>query len=172
MEKFFSVSFDKSSVEAPRSFVDALTNAEADDRTTFRTFTEKADAVYRSRGKATVKPVLAPGGGVKVDLQRTFKDKLPVVKREKDVDILWQRLNSEIFFSIDRENRLLAINSMYRAAILGGRKGSRGDAPLVKILLLLLVNDIFKSERESSIARATLAAYQEIFVAAAKAEER
>jgi hypothetical protein len=43
---------------------------------------------------------------------------------------------------------------------------------MVKVLLYLLVNDMFRTQRESAVERATLDAYQSILVAAAKCENR
>jgi len=168
LESVFSVRFNKSGVDAPRSFVDALEKAKADDGTTFPQYLERAEAVYRTRGPATIKPVIPPSGGVRSALRRTIRDALPVSDDGKDIDIVWEILDEDTFFTIDRDNRLLSINSLYRKALTGGRRAKPGDAQVLKLLLLLLVNDMFRSERESAVARATLAALQEVLVTAAK----
>jgi hypothetical protein len=99
-------------------------------------------------------------------VRKVFTRYFPVIPRD-EVTIRWERLPADEFFEIDRENRVLVLNSVYRKAVLRGRAGSKADAPLVKSLLFLLLNDTFQTQRESAIERSTLAAYQAVLVAAA-----
>jgi hypothetical protein len=62
------------------------------------------------------------------------------------------------------------LNSAYRRVVLGDRAASKADAPIVKSLLFLLVNDMFRTQRESAVERTTIAAYQAVLVAAARDE--
>lgn len=172
LESFFSVRFSKSGVDAPRSFVDALESAAADDGTRFGAFIERAIDVYRTRGEARLKPVVPPGSGIRAEVQRAVRDSLPVIPRDDDVEVRWEPLPADRFFRIDRDDRVLILNSRYRKAVLGGRRASAADAPLAKVLLYLLVNDMFRTQRESAIERRTVEAYQAILVAAARCEQR
>ncbi len=62
------------------------------------------------------------------------------------------------------------LNSIYRRAVLGGRAASKADAPLVKSLLVLLLNDMFRTQRESAVEKAAIAAYQAVLVSAVRSE--
>ena len=172
LESFFSIRFSKSGVDAPRSFVDALEAATADDGTTFKSYIDRAIEVYRTKGEAKLKPVVPPGNGLRAEVQRAVRDTLPVIPRDDEIEVRWESLPTDRFFEIDRDARVLVLNSKYRKAVLGDRRASGADAPLAKVLLYLLVNDSFRTQRESAIERATLDAYQTILVAAARCERR
>lgn len=172
LERFFSVRFNKSGVDAPRSFVDALEVATADDGTKFLAFIERAIEVYRTRSEAKLKPVVPPGAGIHAEVKRAVRQNLPVIPRDDEVDVIWGPLPWDQFFEIDRDERILLLNSKYRKAVLGGRRASAADAPLTKALLYLLVNDMLRTQRESAIERETVKAYQAILVAAASRELR
>jgi hypothetical protein len=172
LESFFSVRFNKSGVDAPRSFVDSLEKSTADDGTTFSAFIERAIEVYRRKGEPQLRPIVPPGAGIRAEVQRAVRGHFPIIPRDAEVEIGWEVLPSDEFFRIDRERRILILNSLYRRAVLGNRRASAADAPLAKVLLYLLVNDSFRTQRESAVERETLNAYQAILVAAARCEER
>lgn len=167
---FFSVRFSKSAIDAPRSFVDAVGNATAADGTTFKTYIEKAVSVYRTRSEARIRPVVPLGRGVRSEVRRAVRANLPSIPKDDPIDIAWKRLPADQFFQIDRNDRRLILNSRFRKAVLGGKRASSADAPLVKTLLFLLVNNTFATQRESAVERARLDAYQAVFVEAARFE--
>jgi hypothetical protein len=82
----------------------------------------------------------------------------------------WQRLSNEKFFEIDQESHVLLLNQHYRAALLGGRTGSLNDAPMVKSLIYLLMQDAFRHERIGSRLKDNIELWQSVLVAAARAE--
>ena len=172
LEGFFSVRFSKSGVDAPRSFVDALETTVADDGTRFSEFVEQAIEVYRTKGDPKIKPVVPPGAGFRAELRRAVLANLPVIPRDDEVDVGWEVLPAEQFFKIDRDNRVLVLNARYRKAVLGSRPASGADAPITKVLLYLLINDMFRTEKVSAIERKTLAAYETILVTAARCEQQ
>jgi hypothetical protein len=169
LEAFFSIRFNKNGVDAPLSFVSAVQSATSDDGTTFAAYIDRAIEVYRTKSSAKMKPIVPPGPGLRTEVRRVITRYFPVIPRE-EVTIRWERLPADEFFEIDRENRVLVLNSVYRKAVLRGRAGSKADAPLVKSLLFLLLNDTFQTQRESAVERSTLAAYQAVLVAAARDE--
>jgi len=170
LEGFFSIRFSKSGVDAPVSFVTAVQAANSDDGMTFAAYIDRAIDVYRTKSSSTMRPVVPPGPGLRADVRKVIRNSFPVIPRDEEVTIRWGRLPADSFFEIDRENRVLTLNSAYRKAVLGSRAASKSDAALVKSLLFLLLNNMFRTQRESAIERATLAAYQAVLVSAVRGE--
>jgi hypothetical protein len=170
LENFFSIRFSKSGVDAPLSFVNAVQSATSTDGTGFADYIDRAIDVYRMKASPTLKPVLPAGPGLKAGVRKAIRDHLPVIPREEEIVVQWERLPPDQFFEIDRDERVLVLNSIYRRAVLGGRVASKADAPLVKSLLFLLVNDMFRTQRESTVEKATIAAYQAVLVSAVRSE--
>ena len=171
-EKFFSVRFNKHGVDAPRSFVDAAELASNRGGSTFHRYLEDAIRVYRSRAEAKLPSVVPPGHGIRAEVRREIRGQFPVPPKEKEVDIVWRQLPASRLFRVDREKPELVLNARYRTALNGNRKASAADAPVFKVLLYLLLNKTFKTQRESKIERATLHAYEKIILSALQAEQR
>jgi hypothetical protein len=170
LEAFFSIRFSKSGVDAPLSFVNAVQVATSDDGTSFAAYIDRAIDVYRAKSSSAMKPVVPPGPGLRSDLRKVVRNNFPVIPRDDEVTIRWGRLPADKFFEIDRENRVLVLNSVYRRVVLGDRAASKADAPIVKALLFLLLNDMFRTQRESAVEKSTIAAYQAVLVSAARGE--
>jgi hypothetical protein len=170
LEKFFSIRFSKSGVDSPLSFVSAVQSATCTDGTTFADYIDRAIEVYRARARPALRPIIPPGAGLSVGVRKAVRNNFPVIPREEEIIIKWERLPPDQFFEIDRDERVLVLNSIYRRAVLAGRAASRADAPLVKSLLFLLVNDMFRTQRESAVEKAIIAAYQAVLVSAARSE--
>ncbi|MFC6538068.1 hypothetical protein ACFQES_14945 [Nonomuraea salmonea] len=92
-------------------------------------------------------------------------------ENDHPLDVRWKRLGSENFFEVDREQRTLWINEVYRSALLGNRRGGLNDAPLVKALLYLQFEEMFQGERLGPKDKDNLELWQEILTAAAKSEK-
>ena len=75
---------------------------------------------------------------------------------------------SNDFFEIDRDNRTLWLNLKYRGEATGERH-SINDAPLLKALLYLLMEDVFKGEFLGARDKDNIELWQEILTAAARA---
>ena len=170
LESFFSIRFSKSGVDAPLSFVAAVQSAASDDGTAFADYIDRAIDVYRAKSSPGLKPVLPPGPGLRATVRKAVQKNFPVTLREQEVAFRWKRLPLDLFFEVDREERVLVLNSSYRGAVLGDRAASGADAPIVKSLLYLLVNDMFRTQRESAVEKTLIAAYQAVLVSAARSE--
>jgi hypothetical protein len=170
LEGFFSIRFSKSGVDAPLSFVNAVQSATSDDGTSFAAYIDRAIDVYRAKSSSAMKPVVPPGPGLRSDVRKAVKNNFPVIPRDDEVTIRWERLPANKFFEIDRESHVLMLNSVYRRVVLGDRAASKADAPIVKALLFLLLNDMFRTQRESAVEKSTIAAYQAVLVSAARGE--
>jgi hypothetical protein len=167
-DSVFSVRFSKSGVDVPASFINSLRSAKSSDGTEFSAFIDQAQRVYRTRSKSKPKPILRPGSGfgnpVKDALEESF------VTNGRAVSIVWESLPLDQFFEMKPDDHRLVLNKRYRNAVLQGRRGSAADAPLVKSLLFLLVNELFRSRRQSAAQRELLDGYQAVLVAAARSQ--
>jgi transposase InsO family protein len=170
LEEFFSIRFSKSGVDAPLSFVSAVQAATSNDGTSFAAYIDRAIDIYRAKSNSTMKPVVPPGPGLGSNVRKAIKNNFPVIPRDDEVTIRWRKLPADSFFEIDRESRVLVLNSVYRRTVLGDRAASKADAPVVKALLFLLLNDMFRTQRESAVERSTIAAYQAVLVSAVRSE--
>jgi hypothetical protein len=167
-DTLFQLTVKKSGVEVPQSFFSALPNAVSSDGTTWPKYLEAAERVYRTSAKAEKVPRLAPGRGLPARLQKAVGKALAVGKRAEVFDILWKQLPKEQFFHIDHDESTLYLNQRYRSAVLGERASSLADAPLVKTLLFLLLQDHLEAERMGARLKDSQEAWQESLVAAAR----
>ncbi|GGR35286.1 ATP-binding protein [Streptomyces netropsis] len=169
----FRLTVKKAGVETSPDFITALEKATDPVGNPFTQYLGDAEAVYREARKrsGTVrKPVIGPGRGIAPEVRATIEEELPLMPGEEPISILWQKLNSNVFFELDRENRVVTLNNHYRQAILGGRSGTLNDAPLLKSLMYLMLHGIFEKEYSGSREKDNLQLWQSILVAAARSE--
>ncbi len=168
------IRFNKSGVEAPSSFADALLAARSvrDDRP-FSTFIDDATAVYRHSDNAapTLKAVLPPGRGIPSAVQKEIGNHFPL-QTSAPLEIIWEDLPESRFFRIDRDPRrpALKINKKFRRAILANRPATGTDAPVLKTLLYLLFQEHCSKMRVTGKDQAFLNTLNRILVRAAGSE--
>ncbi|MFI6867269.1 ATP-binding protein [Nocardia sp. NPDC050406] len=170
----FRLTVKKDGVEVSPEFIAAVDHAVDDEGVTFAQYMTVADRTYReARKRAGVerKPVIPPGKGIEPAVREAISEELPYLIGEEPITVQWRNLEGEIFFDIDREGRAILLNQRYRSAILGGRRGGLNDAPMIKSLLYLMLHEVFQRERAGSRERDTLALWQSVLVAAARAEQ-
>ncbi|MGC5412481.1 ATP-binding protein, partial [Streptomyces sp. DT225] len=97
------------------------------------------------------KAVLPAGKGIDPKLRRTLRDELPELEGEDPIAFRWDSLPSDVFFELDREQREVRLNKEYRQVLNGGRRGGLNDAPVIKSMLYLMVNEIFQKERVRAV---------------------
>ena len=117
-------------------------------------------------------PRLAPGRGFARHLRRAIEDEVPLLTSEEPLHIRWKRLHEDDFFEVDHPAKTLWLNAEYRNIINGERPGTLNDAPLVKALLFLLVEDVFNGEYLGARDRDNIDLWTEVLTAAVKAERR
>lgn len=135
----------------------------------------QAAAGEQKRGRARRRrpiEVVAPGTGVPVDVTRAYEDAMEYRTGEEPVDIRWGILPPDAVFHVDRERRELTLNTRYRAAVVGRRGLDPNDAPLVKTLLHLLLNDHFLGSYPGQREKREIEAWQSVLLAAVKEQER
>ena len=114
--------------------------------------------------------MIPPGKGFHPLVRRTIEDEVPLIDHEAPLGVRWTRFENDAFLEVDREERTLWINERYRGVVLGGRRGGLNDAPLVKALLYLLVENVYQGEYLGARDRDNIELWQEILTAAAKSE--
>ncbi|MET8651008.1 ATP-binding protein [Nocardia aurea] len=174
-DEVFRLSVKKEGVEATPEFVTALENAADHTGRLFTDYLADAQQTYREarkRAGLTRKAVIPPGRGFAPAITEAVEDELPILPGEVPIAVQWSKLADDVFFDIDRDNRMIALNRKFRTAILGGRRGSLNDAPVMKSMLYLLVHQLFESEFSGPRARDNIQLWQSILLAAARAEIR
>ncbi|WP_367140781.1 MULTISPECIES: ATP-binding protein [Streptomyces] len=169
----FRLTVKKSGVDTSPEFVEALEKATDVRGQPFTQYLTDADNVYREARKRSGterKPVIGPGRGLAPEVRSTIEEELPLLPLEEPISMLWQKLDTDLFFELDRENRLVVLNQHYRRAILGGRDGSLNDAPLLKSLMYLMLHRVFEKEYSGSREKDNLQLWQSILVSAARSE--
>jgi histidine kinase/DNA gyrase B/HSP90-like ATPase len=164
---------EKSRVIAGPEFTYLAEKAVAKDGTTFSTYMEEAEQAFRESRKRSAgrRRRIPPGRGFAPSLRRAISTEVPFTyDTDEPIDIRWKRLDEDDFFEIAWSERTLWLNERYRGTILGGRRGGLNDAPIVKALLYLLVEETFQGEHLGPRDKDNIRLWQEILTVAAKSE--
>jgi hypothetical protein len=114
--------------------------------------------------------VVPPGKGFDPHVRRAIARELPFLGGEEPIAIRWKGLGDDSFLQVDRETRTLWLNHRYREAVIGTARGSLNDAPLLKALLYLLTEEVFRGAYLGARDKDNLEMWQQILTAAAKTE--
>lgn len=169
----FSMNPEKSKLEAGPNFASLVLAARGPNEESFDTFLAEAEATYRrSRRRSRDRPkAIPPGRGFEPYLRDAIADELDFLEGEEAIEVRWAHFDNYLFFDIDRERRVLWLNLRYRRAVLGGRRGRLNDAPVVKALLYLLVEDLFRGQYLGARDKDNLEMWQQTLTAAALCED-
>ena len=175
MLKLFRMNAEKSRVIVSSEFTQLAENAVSEDATTFASYLDEAESVFRESRKRRRerRKMFPPGKGFARRLRKIIGQEVPLLE-DAPVDLRWKRFDAENddFFELDRSQRTLWLNERYRAVVLGGRRGGLNDAPLVKALLYLLMEEMFQGEWLGSKDKDNLELWQEILTAAVNSERQ
>jgi hypothetical protein len=178
----FALTVKKDGVQVTPAFARGLENAAAP--TSGHAFTEyirEAETTYREAAKRRTEvkrtAVIPPGKGIDPKLKRTLRDELPQLDGDDPITFAWARLDvpagvdsTELLFTIDHKERLVVLNKDYRHAFNGGRRGGSNDAPVLKSLLYLMLNEIFQKERVWANQTDKVALWNSVLITAVRAE--
>jgi histidine kinase/DNA gyrase B/HSP90-like ATPase len=169
----FSMNAEKTRVEPSAEF-NKMVQAASDGSASFVTYLEDARTTYReSQKRRRERPkILRPGRGFAERVRDAITEEFEFLSGEKPLSIRWGDLDDDTFFDIDREEMVIRLNKKYRSAIIGGNDSSLNDAPLVKALIYLLVQETFHGAFLGARARDNLSIWQSILTAAAQAEKK
>ncbi|AFA71242.1 putative ATP-binding protein [Gordonia polyisoprenivorans VH2] len=149
----------------------ALARACAADGTTLDSFREDATLAAKAAKKRTASPIEAPmpGNGIPVCVKDAFSEHTEP-NDSNPIDVRWRVLPDDRVYDIDVSGHRLILNAKYRKAIAGHRSLDTNDAPLVKSLLLLLLEDHFVGTGSGAKRKREEAAWQAILLAAVGAQ--
>jgi hypothetical protein len=168
----FRLKPEKTGIEPGPEFPRLLRSARSRDGATFDSFLADAEATYREarRRRSQRSAVFPPGKGFDPDVRKAIGAELRFVEGETPVEIRWSRLAGAEFFEIDRDERIVWLNERYRAALLGHRRGSLNDVPVLKALIYLLVEHVFHGQYFGSRDKDNIELWQAVLTSAALAE--
>jgi hypothetical protein len=168
----FTMNMEKNAVQPKPEFARAVEQARADDGTTFADYLSRAENTYRigNRRNTGRHEVVPPGTGLHPAVKRAIAGELVARSDREPVQIRWYDLPGDDLFHIDRPNQTLWLNNRYRRALLGNRRGSLNDLPLLKAALYLLTEDIFRGLAYGRRDRDNVDIWQAILTAAARVE--
>ena len=173
--RVFRMNPEKSKVESGHEFAQAIDHAVADDGTTFKVYIETARRAFkesnqRSRTRSRIVPL---GRGVPPRVRRAVQRELESLPGYDDVDLRWRDSRDDAFFDIDRHTNTIWLNSRYREALAPGPGyASFNDAPLLKTLLFLLVENLFHGAHWGPKDKDNLELWRSLLTAAAEEELR
>lgn len=168
--RIFRMNPEKSRVECGPEFATAVDRAKARSGTTFAEYLEEARQTFKRANQRTRSrtPVVELGRGVPPRVRRAVSRELSFVQGYGPIDFRWTMFHDDRFFEVDRESDTVWLNDRYRTATTGSRHGSFNDAPLVKVLIFLLVENLFHGSYWGPKDRDNVELWQSLLTAAVR----
>lgn len=171
MEQHVSINPEKMGTTFDDELRSAFIHARAADGTTLASFREDAKHAAILAKQRTASPVEAPlpGDG----LPELVKDAFATHTEPNDVfpiDIRWSLLPEDMVYDVDVDKHRLVLNARYRSAVIGRKSLDIEDAPLIKSLLLLLLENHFVGTGSGAKKKRQNMAWQAILLAAIEAQ--
>lgn len=171
LDAVFKPTVQKSSVSMPEELLKAIRSARSGTKT-FAEYLNDAESAYRDqKPEKVVRHGLVPAAGFTKPLSRTFAHILGEAQDDEDeVRFVWTRLPTDRLVGLDPDTNTIQLNTHYREAVLLGQRGSAGDAPMVKTLLMLLFKDDLARRNRMASFEAKLEVINQLLVAVLKAQ--
>lgn len=170
LDGLFKPTVQKTAVAMPPGFVEALRKS-TDGGSTFEEYLLDAETAYRSAAKKDVEYGLVPREGINRPLTEYCEALFGEPDEDEDtVAFRWADLPSSKFFALDPKTNTITLNKLYRSNVLYGTRGSSGDAPLVKLLLMLLFREDLKRSKRNKMNELRLLAYNLVLVKAVQGQ--
>lgn len=168
----FTMSMEKSGVQLVPDLVHAIEASRASDGTTFRDYLADASEAFKDSNRRVRRrtPILPPGQGVHPRVKKAIERGNPLLEGEEAVGIKWTKFHTDDFVDVDRTTRTLWLNTRYRAAVLHGDSAGLNDAPLLKALLFLVFEDLFRGHAMGAKDKENQQFWNDVLTAAARAE--
>jgi hypothetical protein len=168
-DSIFGLNVQKSAVIVPSAFDTAIATATTQDGTTFDAYRRVAQQVYRKEdGRARKHRPLVPVTGLPKSVQKVARRYFARdEKLVRKAGFKWRRLRPDAVFSINRHDKVIELNSIYREQLrTNGGIGLTSEA-LVKVLIYMLASRYLDSERVSDQQERQLSALNDLLLASA-----
>jgi hypothetical protein len=172
MVSMFTMNPEKTRVETRATFTSAVEAGRGDGGFTLSEYLQDATGTFKeSRKRTSSRPrVVPPGRGLAPKVRKSIADELDFLPGEQPIDMRWTDFHDDSFFEVDRDEHVVWLNKAYRWAVIGERDASLNDAPLVKALLYLLMEDLFRGVYLGAKDKDNIELWQAILTAAARSE--
>jgi Histidine kinase-, DNA gyrase B-, and HSP90-like ATPase len=168
IEGVFALKPEKTGIEPGPEFPELVRSARNGKGVTFASYLKDAEATYREARKrrSQRRAVFPPGKGFDPALKKTIGNELRYIEGETPIEMRWRSFASRDFFEVDRDERIIWLNERYRADLLGSRRASLNDMPVLKALVYLLVEDVFHGQYLGSRDKDNLDLWQSVLTTA------
>jgi hypothetical protein len=140
LDSMFKLDVTKSTLDPSPLFMAALSSASAKG-VSFEKYIADAERVYRrQKTKDAARFPVIPGAGLSRNAQRAVAGILEEkgAVRPDEVRFKWARLDPDEVFRVESDQKAILLNSRYKANLL---EGDSGDAPVLKLVLMFLLQD-------------------------------
>lgn len=143
LEAHLRINHEKHGVRPLEGFGLALQRAQSNTGIGFEQFLEDARETFQRANKRRigVKPLIPVGEGLSANLIENLRERIGEREDVQPIAIRWRQLEEGRLLLFDPDARTIWLNDGYRRAI----GGVTGDAPLLKVLTYLLLQDRFAS---------------------------
>lgn len=142
-DEAFALEVQKSGLDVPQSFLNALESVRSDDGTSPRQWVRAAEHIYRQKQIRKVGTVLRPGPGLNKPVREALPDPDPDAE-VREVPFQWtEDLPTDRLVDVDLDRGQVLLNERYRKTVNNGARASVGDAPLFKVMAFLLLEEHF-----------------------------
>ena len=166
LDDAFNLKVTKSGVVAPSQFAGAV-EAASNRRGSFKDYIAAAQAAYRNQKKkdGSLFPYV-PGAGFPSSARKAAKGILweQGTGKPKKINFKWQGLDPYEFVRLDPDRNRILLNIDYRSRVLGTKRASSADAPIIKLLLFFLLQEEFDRRASSEQYRNWLKRVNETIV--------
>lgn len=116
--------------------------------------------------------LVEPGFGLPESVIDVIDETVQISQAAEAIEIRWRALPLDKVFEVDLEDRRLNLNARMRDVLVGHRSRDPDDAPVLKVLFLLLMSQTFESSWLGPAERPRLDAWQEILLSAVEQQRK
>ena len=147
----FRLSVNKNSVDIPEEFASAMVASRTAEGTTWSEYLHEARRLRkRARARRPSRVVPVPSGALTQRHEKRLSKALASKwSPTQTIRIEWGTTGRMRPVALDRSGGRIVLSQAYRKAFLDGRRSSKGDIPLIKALLFLLLRDEFDKTKDS-----------------------
>lgn len=168
LDSLFKLDVAKSRLDPAPAYTQALLSAKDPSGITFDRYIDQAHKTYRKqKTKERARFPYVPGAGISAPAQRA----IAIILKEEGaakptkVSFRWTRLDSDEIVKVVPGSPLVWLNSRFRASL---AEGEGNDAPVLKLALMFLLQDIFAKAFSTKVTEEWLQRINHALIASLK----